>query len=154
MRKDIHRHIASAIAASAVFVALPHAAHAEAPAQRCVLERYAPVALAPASWPLSIDYYTRNERGASLFVPAAPDLTREWLELSLQRELAATAPNSHATCNPPDAKHLRVDVRSAGNGYWVELTTPDEAAAAKIRQWAERVVQTYSERQQQQHARR
>jgi hypothetical protein len=137
----MYRHIGQAIAASAVIGALSHGAHA-APARPCLLERYTPVAIAPANWSSTIDYNTTDEfRGALLFVPAAAGLTREWLELSLQRELAADAPNSDAACNPPEAKQIRVDVRSAGNGYWVQLTEPDERRGERLRQWAERVVQ-------------
>jgi hypothetical protein len=137
-----------------VFVALPPGASAATPTERCVLERYAPTAIAPSTWTTSIDYYTRTERGATLFVPAASGLTREWLELSLQRELAGAARNTDATHNPPDAEHIRANVRSADNGYWVGLTEPDESAAAKRRAWAEGVVQTYAARYQRAHATR
>lgn len=70
-------------------------------------------------------------RGAELFVPAKPGLTAEWLQLSLQRHLTQMRTASMPGC-PLKVSDIRVEVTSAGNGFFVRLIAMDTEKAKEV----------------------
>lgn len=76
--------------------------------------------------------------GVQLYVPAKEGLTAEWLALSFQRALSVQ-PGVSAKCRP-DAPDAKVDVRSAGSGFWVYLSAPDQHSASALVRWARAMV--------------
>jgi hypothetical protein len=70
-------------------------------------------------------YYVAKLRGAQVRIEAQPGLTSEWLQKTLQDELAAGA------CDF-GARNVSVEVMSAGPGFLVMLAGPDERAAGEI----------------------
>ena len=66
-------------------------------------------------------------RGAELAIEARPGLTAEWLELELERHVAAASPDC-----PLDVGAPRVTVRSARDGFVVEIRGDSDAAAREI----------------------
>jgi hypothetical protein len=73
-------------------------------------------------------------RGAQLFVPAREGLTEQWLTLQVQRSLSATC--------KPGVNDVRVQVVSAGNGFWVQLIAANQSNASTLLRWAEGVVRS------------
>lgn len=140
---SISNCLTAALSASLVFgVGLP-SAHAANP-QSCVFDKYAPVAVAPYRSENGIDYGSYSYLGgAQLFVPAREGLTKEWLQTIVQRALSASGAQNASTspaCDAPDLKNVRVTVVSGGNGYWVQLVSPDSRAQAALLQWARETV--------------
>ena len=74
--------------------------------------------------------------GASLFVPAKPGLTAEWLQRSLAAHVGAMHGKSMSDC-PLEASHVRIQVRSGGSGYWVDVIAKDHQQAEFVLQRAE-----------------
>ncbi|MES1205995.1 MAG: hypothetical protein ABUS79_08655, partial [Pseudomonadota bacterium] len=64
-------------------------------------------------------------RGADLHVPAQPGLTGEWLQRSIEQSIAS------GDCDL-GVRNVTVTVLSAGDGFDVQLTTPDEKAASEL----------------------
>jgi hypothetical protein len=64
-------------------------------------------------------------RGADVHVAAQPGLTQEWLERSVQQSIA------HGDCDL-GVQNVTVTVLSEGDGFDVQLTTPDEKAAKEL----------------------
>ena len=77
--------------------------------------------------------------GASLFVPAKLGLTAEWLQRSLAAHVGAMHGNSMADC-PLEASHVRIQVRAAGNGYWVDVVVKDQGQAEFVLERAESLL--------------
>lgn len=67
--------------------------------------------------------------GAQLFVPAEKGLTAEWLNHRYRERLAQR--QTSADC-PLDLAGLTVTVQSAGPGFWVQLSAPDENTAKEV----------------------
>lgn len=113
-------------------------AHAANPstAQRrsSVFDPYTVTAVQPYRAQISngFDTYTAL-RGAEVFVQAREGLTAEWLDLSLRKALA------QANADRPAVAKLKVDVVSAGPGFWVFLTTDDEHSAGVVLNWARNI---------------
>jgi hypothetical protein len=106
-----------------------------AEAQRCDLGSTYPVSKV-AQYQTDTDYgYTsvRQFRGAEVFVPAQPGLTREWLARTLQADITA------GTCDF-GVPNVKVDVVSAGAGFSVRLIAPNEAAAKQVYERAQQLV--------------
>jgi hypothetical protein len=122
-----------------------HAAPAAA-SQPCVFAKYAPTAVSQYVVDSDLDYSTYDVlKGAQLYVPAREGLTREWLELSIQRALEQhdDSKSSDVACHVPKADRIQVKVASAGNGYWVTLVTADASGAKELLQWASQVVKEH-----------
>lgn len=117
-------------------------ARGDAATDQCVFEKYAVSSVAPFRAEENFGYgtYTRL-RGAQLFVPAREGLTAEWLELSVQQSLAKAAgiADGSPACKPV-VPAVRVQVVSAGSGFWVQLTAADERAAEALLKWAKTIV--------------
>ena len=64
-------------------------------------------------------------RGADLHVAAQPGLTREWLQRSVEHSIAS------GDCDL-GVRNVTVTVLSEGDGFDVQLTTPDEKAAKEL----------------------
>ncbi|MET0391442.1 MAG: hypothetical protein ABW321_36040 [Polyangiales bacterium] len=125
-------------------------AHAASPEPACVFDQYAPTAARP--W-FSVDENVvpiafgpdNFFRGAELYVPAREGLTREWLTAITESALTSgTGPETNGsasalTCGPK-IKNVKVNVVSAGGGFWVQLITRDEASAGSVLRWAQGVV--------------
>ena len=107
--------------------------------QRCVFEEYAAVSVAPynAEENVGMGSYTRL-KGAQVFVAAQPGLTAEWLTLSVEREMAKLSTSAN-DCRPR-VRGVRVQAVSAGTGFWVMLSAPNEQDAAALLQWARGIV--------------
>lgn len=140
---SIAKYLTSALSASLLFgVALP-SAHASNP-QTCVFDKYTPVAVAPYVSENSIDYGSYSFLGgAQLFVPAREGLTKEWLQASVQRAVAAAQgeqTQSAAACDAPDVKNVHVTVVSGGNGYWVQVVSQESRDSEALLKWARDVV--------------
>jgi hypothetical protein len=72
--------------------------------------------------------------GARLFVPAKPGLTAEWLHAELARRAGSAQPDN--SC--PLAVHgVNIKVQSGGPGFWVSITSPDDANAKEVLRRAE-----------------
>jgi hypothetical protein len=141
-RNFVKRALVPALLIGAAGAAGVPTAHAANP-QSCVFDKYAPIAAQPYSADENLSYGSYSfVRGAQLFVPAREGLTKEWLEASVQRALAArhTAPQSDLTCQAPDVKNVQVTVTSAGNGFWVSLIGRDERSADVLLKWARGIV--------------
>jgi hypothetical protein len=70
-------------------------------------------------------------RGAQIFVAAEPGLTPEWLELKLQRHLQQMQTADMKDC-AFDVNSVRVEVASAGNGFWVKLIAKDSDKGEEV----------------------
>jgi len=121
-----HRNLLSA----AVFSAALFAAPVYAEAAPCSLGQYAPVQSEPYRVQYVSDFGDFSLlQGAQLYVPAQPGLTREWLAHEVKRALASDA------CQPQVQK-ARVEVVSAGAGFWVLVSGADEREGAELSRWA------------------
>ncbi|HET6331634.1 MAG TPA: hypothetical protein VFG30_00380, partial [Polyangiales bacterium] len=77
-------------------------------------------------------------KGAQFYVTARPGLTKEWLTLSVQREMARLQAGADQACRPNVSK-VQVSVASAGGGFWVFLSAPDERQAKRLLNWAKTI---------------
>lgn len=103
------------------------------PADSCVISQYGASSVAPYRAEENVGYGTYTQlRGAQLFVPAREGLTEQWLTLQVQRRL-------DATCKP-GVSDIRVQVVSAGNGFWVQLIAANQKNASELLHWAEGLV--------------
>jgi hypothetical protein len=145
-------NFAFGVCAAAAFVAMAsaQASHAAA-SQPCVFEKYAPSAVVPFSPEAEalLDEGSYSPlRGAPLFIAAQEGLTKEWLELTLQRALLQTPPSAQPksndiACNVPAVKLVQVSVTTTGNGFWVQLISTNERNARELMSWAAKVVQEH-----------
>jgi hypothetical protein len=75
----------------------------------------------------------KEQRGALVRVEARPGLTAQWLQLRLDRELAAVQANSGATPESPLAvAGARATVSSAPDGFVVTVAAPDRASGEQV----------------------
>jgi len=77
--------------------------------------------------------------GAQVFVPAQSGLTAEWLRTKVEGHVAAMKSSAMPGC-PLAVGGISVAVASGGNGFWVQLTSKDPAAAAELLRRAEQIV--------------
>jgi hypothetical protein len=133
------KNVVLALAAPVLLAASTvHAAAGDKP-EKCVFEKYAPASVAPFRVEENYGMGTyAHLRGAQLYVPAREGLTAEWLSLSVQRALAE-GPSEQA-CQPAVSK-VRVNVVSAGDGFWVQLAAADDRSAEKLLRWAQSIMQ-------------
>jgi hypothetical protein len=109
------------------------------PAQRCLLGDYPTVAVSALKTEedFGLGGYTVL-KGAQFYVTARPGLTKEWLTLSVQREMARLQAGADQACRPNVSK-VQVSVASAGGGFWVFLSAPDERQAKRLLNWAKTI---------------
>ena len=84
--------------------------------------------------PYRVEAYTGRgsvTRGASLFVPAKPGLTAEWIERQLRQHLVAMGSTEMANC-PLDVAKVTVKVESGGTGFWVRLIASDAKTGQEV----------------------
>jgi hypothetical protein len=109
------------------------AAQARPAAESCVLTQYGASSAAPYRAEENVGYGTYTQlRGAQVFVPAREGLTEQWLTLQVQRNLGDTC--------KPGVKDVRVQVVSAGTGFWVQLIAANQSNASDLLHWAEGIV--------------
>ena len=102
------------------------AAEGSATADRCSLSKYHVTSVKPYRFELQAGYGVYTEfRGAELYVAAEPGLTREWLQRTVESDIASGACDFGAT-------NAKVDVLSPGGGFIVQIRGSDERAAAEI----------------------
>ncbi|HET7541638.1 MAG TPA: hypothetical protein VFK05_17310 [Polyangiaceae bacterium] len=138
------KKVATVLALSAATIlpgfalAAPAASQASAP---CVLKEHRVVKVQPLN---VTERYGRGtaERlaGATVFIQAAPGLTAEWLQLTLQRHVLQMAGSNMPNC-ALGAKDLQVSVVSAGNGFAVKLSSTNADQAKEILRRAQLLVQ-------------
>jgi hypothetical protein len=76
-------------------------------------------------------------KGAQVYVRAEPGLTKEWLQLTLTRHLAAMqGPAAMKDC-AFEVEKVKVEVNSAGAGFVVRLVAPDTSTAKEVLRRAE-----------------
>ena len=118
-----------------VLLGLAPAVQARPAADSCVLAQYGASSVAPYKAEENVGYGSYSQlRGAQLFVPAREGLTEQWLTLQVQRNL-------NETCMP-GVNDVRVQVVSAGNGFWVQLIARNQNKASDLLHWAEGVVRS------------
>ena len=118
-----------------VLLGLAPAVQARPAADSCVLAQYGASSVAPYKAEENVGYGSYSQlRGAQVFVPAREGLTEQWLTLQVQRSL-------NATCMP-GVSDVRVQVVSAGNGFWVQLIAKNQNKASDLLHWAEGVVRS------------
>jgi hypothetical protein len=110
-------------------------------AEPCVFDKYTPLSASAYSVDQSSDYETVSAlKGASLYIPAQEGLTREWLQLIMQRALMTRAlATNDQTCHLT-VKPEQIVVTSAGNGFWVHLIGHNEHDGARLLRWATSLV--------------
>jgi len=120
---------------SAVAVAAPTGAHPS----DCILAQRRVLQVQPLHVSERYGRVTMERvAGARVFVQAEPGLTAEWLQLTLQRHMAAMN-GSMANC-ALDAKDVQVKVVSAGQGFSVQITGKSAAQGQEILRRAQLLV--------------
>ena len=122
---------------SAVVLAIwtmgPGAAHAARLGRDCSLGiRYPVTSVTPYHTEEAGGYASMSGafRGAEIYIVALPGMTREWLQRQLESEIGTD------TCDF-GVNRPTVDVISAGGGFTVRVSGPNEAAANQILERAE-----------------
>jgi hypothetical protein len=113
-----------------------HASNTSAAQHRpSVLDQYAVAAVQPyrGQVPNGYDSYPVL-RGAQIYIQAREGLTAEWLNLNLRNALAQHRDQG------PAVNDLKVDVMSAGPGFWVLLSTNDVRSAQTVLSWARSIA--------------
>lgn len=125
------------IAALGLLGTVTFVASATPPSRDCELITYK----ASAARPYLVDVQQgRNSGkklvGANVYVPAQQGLSAEYLQARVQGQIAAMKSQSMPNC-PLAVEGATVNVTSAGNGYWVQISSTDQAAAEEILRRAE-----------------
>ncbi len=98
----------------------------------CVLDEYQVSAVKPYK---VTEQFGRGKydrlRGAQIFIAAERGLTSEWLQRKLQQHLRQMQSADMKDC-AFDVNSVRVEVDSAGNGFWVKLIAKDSARAEEV----------------------
>lgn len=105
-------------------------------ASPCVFETYKPDAVS-AYYVEDPAWYSSDKtlRGVHLYISAREGLTKEWLQLSVQRAFASPAHGGDQSCRPAVGK-VDVSVSSAGAGFWVSLSSMNQRSAETLLKWA------------------
>jgi len=75
--------------------------------------------------------------GARVFLWAEPGLTREWLHRQLAER--AAQPRGNAQC-PLDVPGVRIQVESAGPGFWLNISADEGRPAAEVLRRAQAII--------------
>jgi hypothetical protein len=129
-------------AALAAVTALPAAVEA-APAKSspCILSEHSIVSVVPYKVEEHIGKnVVQRVRGAQVYLLAQPGLTPEWLQLNLERHLALM----QGSATMPDCvfglEKVRIEVASAGSGFWVRLVAPNTSSGEEVLRRAQLLV--------------
>lgn len=118
---------------SAILASSAAVSYAASP-DSCVLSRYDASSVAPYRAEENVGYGTYSTlKGAQVFVPAREGLTEQWLLREVQTALATS-------CKIP-ARDVKVQVTSAGTGFWVQLIAANEEQGKALLSWAHRILQ-------------
>jgi len=135
------RTFAASIALAAA-TAVPTVSHAATGAHApCILDEHHVVSVVP----YQVEEHSgkavyQRVRGAQVFIQAEPGLTAEWLQLNLQSHTAAMqGPAAMPDC-AFDLSNVRVEVTSAGSGFWVRLIAPDAKSGEEVLRRAQLLV--------------
>jgi len=122
---------AAALAAATILPAVALAAPEKA--SPCILTEHTIVSVVPYKVEEHIgkNVVTRVH-GAQVYYQAEPGLTPEWLQLNFERHLAAMKGLATMTDCAFDLDKVRVDVTSAGSGYWVRLAAPNATTGEEV----------------------
>jgi hypothetical protein len=106
-----------------------------------VLSNYPVVSVAPYVYEWTPIKTTLKEiRGATVRIEARPGLTAEWLQLRLERQIAAlqsTQESAQAADSSPLAMPgVRAMVSSAPDGFLITLVAPDKGSGEEVLQRA------------------
>ncbi len=131
--------MSAVLAAATVVPAVVQAAPTTAPP--CILSEHAIVSVVPYKVDEHIGKNViQRVRGAQVYLQAEPGLTPEWLQLNFERHLAAM----QGPATMPDCafslEKVRVDVTSAGPGFWVRLVAPDTKSGEELLRRAQLLV--------------
>jgi hypothetical protein len=131
--------VSAALAATTVLPAVALAAPTKAPP--CILSEHTIVSVVPYKVEEHIaKNVVQRVRGAQVYLQAEPGLTPEWLQLNFERHLAAMqGPAAMPDCAFDLAK-VRVEVTSAGSGFWVRLIAPDTTSGEEVLRRVELLV--------------
>jgi len=136
---SIHKLVLGRLMPAAFVAAATLQAGSAFAADTCVFDKYAPIASAPLNANQSNGYDTYTYlKGAQLFVPAQPGLTREWLARSVESALI-----KDESCQPA-VRPVQITVTSAGSGFWVQLGANDPRTAQALVKWAKTLVEEKS----------
>jgi hypothetical protein len=133
-----------AVGALMASVLVPSISLASAPPSRppCILNEHRVTAVKPYKVTERIGRAAYERlRGAQVYVVAEPGLTAEWLELKLQRHLQEMRRTGMRDC-AFDVGDVRVEVDTAGNGFWVKLIAKDADRAEEVLRRAQLLIGT------------
>ena len=82
---------------------------------------------------------SRKLVGASVYVPARPALSAEYLQSRVEAHIAAMKRQTMPNC-PLAVEGAAVTVFSARNGYWVQISSKDQRSAEEILRRAQRLI--------------
>jgi hypothetical protein len=132
IRKVISKVIGSIFLAGLVFSPAVAFASAEPSRPPCIFNEYRVTSVKPYKVDERIGWGTvQRLAGAQLYVVAEPGLTREWLQLKLERHLLQMRQADMRDC-AFDLADVRVEVDSAGGGFWVKLIAKDFQVAKEV----------------------
>ena len=122
---------AAALAGAMAVPAFAIASPSEAPP--CILSEHNIISVIP----YKVDEHigknvVQRVYGAQVYYQAEPGLTPEWLQLNFERHLAAMKGPTAMTDCAFDLDKVRVDVTSAGSGYWVRLAAPNATTGEEL----------------------
>lgn len=128
------------VAALGLIGSVTYVASATPPSRECELITYR----ASAVRPYLVDVQQgRNSGkklvGANVYVPAQQGLSAEYLQAQVQSHIAAMKNQPMPNC-PLAIEGANVNVVSAGNGYWVQISSTDQATAEEVLRRAEQLV--------------
>jgi hypothetical protein len=131
--------LAAALAAAAAVPAVVQAAPTSS--SPCILNEHTVVSVVPFKVEEHSGKMTyQRVRGAQVYLRAEPGLTSEWLQLNLERHLAAMqGPATMPDC-ALSLEKVRIDVTSAGAGYWVRIVAPDTKSGEEVLRRAQLLV--------------
>jgi hypothetical protein len=127
--------LVGATALPAVVIAAPSSA------SPCVLREHPVVSVVPYKVEEHIGKNViQRVRGAQIYLQAERGVTPEWLQLNFEQHLAAMrGPVAMPDC-VFDVDKVKVDVVSAGTGYWVRLIAPNTESGEEVLRRAELLV--------------
>lgn len=128
------------VAALGLISSVTYVASATPPSRECELTTYR----ASAVRPYLVDVQQgRNSGkkliGANIYVPAQQGLSAEYLLARVQGQIASMQNQPMPNC-PLAIGGVTVNVVSAGNGYWVQISSTDQATAKEILRRAEQLI--------------
>jgi hypothetical protein len=119
--------LAGATAVPAFAVAGPVAA------TPCILSEHKIVSVAPYQVEEHIGRnVVKRVHGAQVYLQAEPGLTPEWLQLNFERHFAMMKGSNTMPDCAFGLEGVRVEVVSAGSGFWVRLIAPNATTGEEV----------------------